>query len=70
MSDAILSAVGFIVILALLVIIYRKGFKVYEEFPYNWCPLDCWPPSWQKEPCKDCPLKKISRPEYLGEEDA
>ncbi len=55
MADDILSILGFIIILVLLVFIYSKGFKIYEEFPFNWCPLDCWPPSGQKEPCEDCP---------------
>ena len=27
----------------------------------DWCPADCTPYPWQKEPCTDCPLLKTGK---------
>lgn len=70
MSEGALCILGFCTILLLLVAIMRKGFEVYDEFPFNWCPMECWPPQGQKEPCEDCPYLAAPRPAYLDEEDA
>lgn len=48
--------VGFLALSALLATIcwIAEG-PPPDEFPFNWCPIDCWPDKGQDEPCDDCP---------------